>query len=211
MARSRADVVVLSHDDVDVLAEDFAGRLCALMRVFDAVGVAGSTVMHGPAIGWSGHPHLRGWIVHRVAGEAGYRVDVLHPAPSAGNIVVLDGVLIAARRSVLAAVPFDAATFDGFHLYDLDWSLRASQAGYRLGVAGELLLVHASRGAYDARWQRYAERFCAKHRTGGTPPAESSFFGATLESPDQVRRFFAMLASLGRRFAAGAEASGERR
>ena len=211
MARSRADVVVLSHDDVDVLADDFAGQLSRLMREFDAIGVAGSTLMQGPAIGWSGHPHLRGFISHRPAGEAGYRVDVLHPAPSAGNIVLLDGVLIAARRAALAAVPFDAATFDGFHLYDLDWSLRASQAGYRLGVAGELLLVHASRGAYDARWQRYAERFCAKHRTGGTPPAESSFFGATLESPDQVRRFFAMLASLRRRFAARAEASGERR
>jgi hypothetical protein len=35
--------------------------------------------------------------------------------------------------------------------------------------------------------------------------------GATLVTSDQARRFFAMLASLGRRFAARAKASGERR
>lgn len=210
VARSRADVVVLSHDDVDVLADDFAGRLVALLRDWDAVGVVGSTRMLGPAVGWSGHPHLRGWITHRVVGETGFRVDVLHPAPWAAGIAVLDGVLIAARREVLAAMPFDAEAFDGFHLYDLDWSFRASQVGYRLGVCGQLVLVHASRGAYDARWQHYADRFCTKHGTGDTPPVESSFFGATLETPDQVRRFFAMLAWLGQRFAAGAETPAER-
>ncbi len=95
-------------------------------------------------------------------------------------------------------MPFDAETFDGFHLYDIDWSYRASRAGFRLGVAGELLVVHASRGAYDAAWQGYADRFRSKHNAGRRPPEPSSFFAASPDSGDQVRTFYALLAALSR-------------
>jgi Tfp pilus assembly protein PilF len=196
VSRSVADVVLLSHDDIDVLALDFAARIFERLKDYDALGVIGSTRMDGPAVGWSGHPHLRGWITHHAPDDATWRVDVLDPRPVAGNIIVLDGVLIAARREVLTAVPFDAETFDGFHLYDIDWSYRAARAGFRLGVAGDLLLVHASRGQYGAAWQHYADRFSAKHVAVGTPPAPSSFFGATLDSPDDVRAFYALLAQV---------------
>ena len=194
--RTKAGIVLLSHDDVDVLAPDFAARLLKHLSVFDVVGVIGSTRMGGPAIGWSGHPHLRGWITHRTPHEPGWRVDVLDPRPVAGDVSILDGVLLAARRAVLAAVPFDAVNFDGFHLYDVDWSYRAARGGFRLGAAGDLLLVHASRGRYAAKWERYAERFCTKHATGTSPPAPSSFFGATLDGPEQVRAFYAWLTEL---------------
>ncbi len=196
VAASVADVVVLSHDDIDVLTDDFAARLLARLDHCDAVGVVGTTRLSGPAIGWSGHPHLRGWITHRAPGDPAWRVDLLHPARCAVDIVALDGVFIAARRDALAAVPFDAATFDGFHLYDIDWSYRAANAGFRLAVAGDLLLVHASRGQYGDAWQRYADRFCVKHGVGATPPAESSFFSATLDDAEQVRSFFAVIAQL---------------
>jgi hypothetical protein len=198
LRRSVADVIVLSHDDVDILAPDFAARLFDRLRAFDVVGVAGSTRMDGPALGWSGHPHLRGWITHRAHDDPAWRVDVLDPRPVAGGITLLDGVLLAGRREAFRAVSFDAVSFDGFHLADLDWSYRAAQAGFRLGVAADLLLVHASRGNYDATWQRYADRFCAKHATGRSAAQASSFFGATLDDPQQVRAFFALLGSLDR-------------
>ncbi|MGH8851326.1 MAG: glycosyltransferase [Casimicrobiaceae bacterium] len=196
LRRSAADVIVLSHDDVDILAPDFAARLWEHLQSFDVVGVAGSTRMDGPALGWSGHPHLRGWITHRAPGDADWRADVLDPRPVSGGMMLLDGVLLAGRREALRVAAFDAVTFDGFHLADLDWSYRAAQAGLRLGVAGDLLLVHASRGRYDATWQRYADRFCTKHATGRSPAQPSSFFGATLDGPQQVRAFFALLGSL---------------
>jgi hypothetical protein len=47
-----------------------------------------------------------------------------------------------------------------------------------------------------ARAPRDADRFCAKHSLGTTPPASSHFFGARLDGPDQVRAFFDMLRSL---------------
>jgi hypothetical protein len=71
------------------------------------------------------------------------------------------------------------------------------RAGFRLGVAGELLVVHASRGRYGAQWHRHAERFCNKHAAGGAAAAPSSFFGATLDTVAEVRAFFATLRALG--------------
>lgn len=53
VAGSLADIVILSHDDVDVLAPDFAARLSRQLRAFDAVGVVGSTRLDGPAVGWT--------------------------------------------------------------------------------------------------------------------------------------------------------------
>jgi GT2 family glycosyltransferase len=194
---SVADVILLSHDDVDVLADDFVARLLDHLRWFDALGVVGSTRAAGPTVGWSGHPHLRGWITHHAPKEAQWQVDLLDHRAVAGDITALDGVFLAARREVLKAVPFDAALFDGFHLADIDWSLRAARAGFRLGVAADLNLVHASRGNYDATWQHYADRFCAKHSLGTAPPAPSHFVGAKLDGPDQVRAFFDLLRSMG--------------
>jgi tetratricopeptide (TPR) repeat protein len=196
LRHSVADVVLLSHDDVDILTPDFAARLFESLQAFDVVGVAGSTRIDGPAIGWSGHPHLRGWITHRAPDDASWQVDVLDPRPVAGDIMLLDGVLLAGKREAFRAVPFDDVNFDGFHLADLDWSCRAARAGFKLGVAGDLLVVHASRGNYDATWQRYAERFSRKHGAGRSPPAPSSFFGTSLADPEQVRAFFGVLAEL---------------
>ncbi len=193
MRNSVADVIVLSHDDVDILADDFAARLFYRLRSFDVLGVIGSTRCDGPTVGWSGHPNLRGWITHHSPNESQWQVDLLDHRPVAGEIAVLDGVLLAAPRGVLEAVPFDANTFDGFHLGDIDWSLRASRAGFRLGVAADLGVVHASRGNYDSVWQRYADRFRSKHSLGQANPAPSFFFGAKLDSRDQVLAFFDML------------------
>jgi tetratricopeptide (TPR) repeat protein len=193
---STADIVVLSHDDVDILAADFAPRLLRALQTVDVVGVVGSTRMQGPTVGWAGHPHLRGWITHHSWGEREWQVDVLDPRPLATGAVLLDGVFLAAKRRVLNAIPFDAATFDGFHLYDVDWTYRAANAGFHLGVVADLLLVHASRGGFSDDWQRYADRFCAKYRTGSTPPAESSFFGATLDGAAQVTALLGLLRQL---------------
>jgi len=197
LARSSGDLIVLSHDDVDILSVDFAARLQYHLQRFDVIGIMGAAQMDGPAWGWSGHPNLRGWITHHAPGEQQWFVDIVDPRCVADDVVVLDGVFLAAKRLVFDAMRFDDETFDGFHLYDIDWSYRAAMAGFRLAVAGDLLLVHASRGTFDPEWQRYAERFCAKHAVGEMPAApHRQVFEAKLDNADQVRGYFARLAAM---------------
>ncbi len=194
IAAARGDVVVLSHDDIDIAAADFAARVLAHLQAHDAVGVVGATRLTGPVPVWAGHPYVRGWITHHAPGSPEWQVNVLDPRPVAGGLAVLDGVFLAGRRQAFAAVPFDAATFDGFHGYDVDWSGRAAQAGLRLAAAGDLRIVHASGGSYDETWRRYAERLCEKHAIGGIAPAPSPYYRVSLGSLAEVGAFFDGLA-----------------
>ncbi|MEO8485223.1 MAG: glycosyltransferase [Betaproteobacteria bacterium] len=164
LARARGDAIVFCHDDIDLLAPDAAHRLARHLTRHDLVGVAGTTQVTGPAVFWSGHPHIHGWMTHRLPGEDAYETSFSSLAgPVVAGMQAIDGVLMACRRELALAVPFDEATFDGFHLYDLDFSVRAHRAGWRLAVACDLGIVHASKGRFDAAWERYAARFRAKY------------------------------------------------
>jgi Tfp pilus assembly protein PilF len=197
IAASTGENVILSHDDIEILATNFASRIEAHLAAFDAIGVMGGTEMSGPAWCWSRHPHLRGWITHRSPTDEVWEVSVVDPRPVAGPVAVLDGVFVAARRAVFATVTFDELTFDGFHLYDMDWSVRTTRAGFRIGVAGDLLVVHESRGNYDKRWAVYAERFCDKYELRDLPPPPpAQLVCASLNSREEVRSFFHKLGNL---------------
>ncbi len=78
-------------------------------------------------------------------------------------------MFLAARRDAAERIGFDAATFDGRHGYDADFTFRAHLAGLRLGVALDLSIVHRSVGRDDGARQRYLGRFFRKHAPALTP------------------------------------------
>jgi tetratricopeptide (TPR) repeat protein len=162
--QGRGEVVVFAHDDVELVAPDFAARLLDRLETFDVVGVAGTSRLVGPAWVAAGPPHVHGQVGYRAAGD---RIEVVAfglAAAVRGGIQALDGCFMAARREVLAEVPFDEQSFPGWHLYDVDFSLSAWLAGFGVAVCADLLLIHQSRGRYDAQWQHAANAFVAKHR-----------------------------------------------
>jgi GT2 family glycosyltransferase len=113
-----------------------------------------------PCTDWAGAPHLHGQIIHRQPGQTDYVYLAWGLSRTViGGIEALDGVLFATRRHVWEKIRFDAATFDGFHLYDVDFSYRCFLEGFRLAVASDLLVIHESTGRYDRSWQRYNFRF----------------------------------------------------
>ncbi len=160
--RLRGDIVIFCHDDIIVLNPDFPQRLKEHLRRFDIVGVAGTRRMVDTAWFHAGNPHVFGQLVQVHAnGTAALHVHDA-PQPAIDNIQAIDGVFMAMRRSVLDKVTFDQATFDGFHHYDLDFCLSAIQAGFRIGVACDINLLHLSGGSYGPDWEKYANRFRQK-------------------------------------------------
>ena len=103
------------------------------------------------------------------------------------DIQALDGVFVAMRREVAENVGFDAVSFDGFHLYDMDFTFRAYLAGHRLAVSRDIVLFHESTGRYDGIWDRYMRRFKEKFQDrlpatwSAQDGAVGSFFAANLE------------------------------
>lgn len=172
-AAARGEIIVFAHDDVEIIAADFGHRLVRALAECDVVGVAGATRANGPAWSFAGWPFLHGLVIYPA--EPGYRVTVYsRAAPLARNMKVMDGVLLAMRREIALRVGWDAETCDGFHGYDVDFTLRASQTGLRLAVATDLGLVHRSYGSFEDDWESTARKLMARHPELNGEPGEET-------------------------------------
>ena len=130
-ARATGDLLVFSHDDIELVTPDFAPRLVAHLARHDGIGVAGTSRVTGADWGHAGQRFVHGHILHAPPKN---RAGVLlmasgFQAPVCEDIRGLDGVFIAVRRHVWETHRFDADRYDGFHLYDLDFTWRASGGG----------------------------------------------------------------------------------
>ncbi len=154
--RASGELVVFSHDDVDIVSADLVPALRHAMRSLDVVGVAGTSRVVDAYWPRAGAPHLHGWMAS--PGPDGYTVNIygVDGLVSPG-LEALDGMFFAATAEVLERVRFDETTFDGFHGYDLDFTFRAHQAGFRVGTCAAIALIHAS-------GRRLRRRLCALRR-----------------------------------------------
>jgi GT2 family glycosyltransferase len=167
IAASQAEHLVFVHDDVWIDDIFFADRIEQGLAEFDVLGIAGnrrrlpgqpSWAFATAQMQWDERSNLSGAVGHG-AGSFG-PVSRYGAAPAACEL--LDGVLLAARRSTLLqhGVRFDPR-FD-FHFYDLDFCRSARQAGLRLGT-WPISLTHQSGGAFGtAQWQLKYRDYLAK-------------------------------------------------
>ena len=184
--RAAGEIIVFSHDDVDVITPDAGKRIATHLTTFDIVGIAGTRRLIGGAWYLSGEPHDFMLVIqpHPETGRPVLLVEGGGPLVVDG-IQALDGVFFAARASVARDLRFDAVTFDHFHLYDLDFSYRAHLAGCKVAVCRDLLLVHDSHGSFDPTWDAYRLRFEAKfarHLPAGASRREPRIVNAPLDA-----------------------------
>jgi GT2 family glycosyltransferase len=173
--RARYDRLVFIHHDVVVLGNHVA--LEPLRQAIDddtagVTGVIGVRFLMPSGTWWGGNvPQQMTFGLSR--GMA------MHPEPSAemnvtwndwpgglalfGQVIVVDGVVLACHRRTFNRLGgFDALNFKGFHFYDVDFSLRAHLLGLRNSVV-PFPIRHASRGAYDEKWEACRQAFVRKH------------------------------------------------
>ena len=196
LRRSRFPTVVFSHDDVELASPRPFEAFDDALEHHDIVGPAGAALVRGPAVMWAGHPHLHGWVAYPAPDAASTATVFSLECGVLGGMQALDGMLFAARREAALKIGFDAATFDGFHFYDLDFTYRAHLAGLRLAVTTGIIAMHASVGGFDDEWRRYARRFMAKFPHLAAPKGDHHAYSARLASRPQVARFYDELRGL---------------
>ncbi len=151
------NIVVFMHDDVWIEDYYLGHRLVEALNVYDVVGIAGNRrrIPGQPSWAfvdtkgtWDERQFLSGMISH---GQVPFgNIDYYGPAPAACEL--LDGVFLAAKKSVLLehGVAFD--TRFGFHFYDIDFCRSARSKGLRLGT-WPICMTHESTGAFgSADW-----------------------------------------------------------
>jgi len=167
---SQGDIVLFSHDDIEIWTPEFIPRLKRHLETFDVIGVAGTELLVQP--GWiaAGPPHVFGQVMHGKSAGPFYLMLYGLRARVVPGIQAMDGLFLAFRRSAIAQLRWDAQTFTRFHCYDIDCTYRAYKMGLRLGVALDLPLLHMSGGAFDATWEQQAALLIQKHGIGKYMP-----------------------------------------
>jgi hypothetical protein len=182
--RSHGDIVVFSHDDILILDDAFADKIeTRLGHDFDLLGFAGATTVNDGYWWSAGAEHMRGVVSHAPPSAAQLSLHIYGVTrANAEPVQVLDGLCLIASRETVNKQRFDAETFDGFHLYDLDYSLSAHQQGLRVGVVTDVPIIHMSAGSFGNAWRNYRTRFARKHAAMlGLDPE------AALPEPDKLR------------------------
>jgi glycosyltransferase involved in cell wall biosynthesis len=182
--RSRGDRLIFCHDDIEILNADFRERLDEHLTNFDLVGVMGTDKLLAGLWHAAGPLHIFGQLCH----PDNYQPERFAVSFFAAarrvytGMKALDGLFIAARRSVTDRMRFDAETFDNWHLYDLDFSFGAHLAGFKLAVATDLHLFHASKGMTNEAWRRDFEKFGRKYagKFDGGPSYSFQFASITV-------------------------------
>jgi GT2 family glycosyltransferase len=175
IARSCGDIVIFCHDDIEILGPAFYRRLCEHLETYDVIGCAGTSCLIESAWAAAGDPFTHGVVAYpAVKGTwPSERYDLLIwggiDLLQAPEIQALDGFFIAVKRAVLERVQFDEVNFDGFHVYDTDFTFAAHLAGFRLAVCKDLLIAHQSGGNYSGEYETYSARFAEKYRGHLTP------------------------------------------
>jgi len=137
----------------------------------DLVGIVGTTKVVYGSWARAGPPYTFGQVCEPDGQDAPFRVLVCAmPAPLVHGMQAVDGLFMAANREVLERVRFDEVTFDGFHCYDIDFSFSSHLAGFRVAVAADMPVLHASAGNFDPAWETLRGTIHAKH-AASIPPS----------------------------------------
>lgn len=196
ISQSTGELLIFSHDDIEILTPDFRNRLLAHLETFDLVGVAGTSRLMDGSWNSAGQPWVHGQCLWPARSGDGFTVDIYGRATQLvrPDIQGLDGLFLATRRGVAESLRFDAKTFDAFHLYDIDFSYRAYLAGLRVGVCNDILIYHQSYGNFDDVWRRHLERFQKKFAgalSTGAPGIRELHAREPVRSKDEALILFA--------------------
>jgi len=169
--QARGDIIVLSHDDIEFLQPSmWLSKIKDHLSSYDFIGLVGTTKLIGPAWAQAGPPNTFGQVAENNLDGEPYRVLIFGaPLPVVPNIQAVDGLFMAFKNDVVKKVRFDEENFNGFHCYDVDFSFSVYKAGFRLGVATDIPVLHASQGKFEDIWRMYAQRLHDKHKADLAP------------------------------------------
>lgn len=148
------EILVFLHDDVGLPDFFWLRRISAGLKLFNLIGVAGNrrrvprqpawafTRIH-PTEGsfeWDEQRYLSGIVGH----GAGFPCAVTMYGPDEQACLLLDGVLLAARKRTFTqhGIRFDERF--RFHFYDMDLCRQFERAGLTMGTCG-VSVIHNSR------------------------------------------------------------------
>lgn len=164
------DIVVFCHADVKILDEAFEEKLEYAFKnlKIDIAGVIGSIELHETGGWWLCDPSLhRGHLIQWKTDEQSYHMTRV--IGNFQNMMVVDGLFMAVRGSLIKKIQFDTKTFVGsYDFYDYDFCAQAKSIGSDIAVL-DILIEHKSAGTgiYKESWEANKNIFINKWKQAG--------------------------------------------
>ena len=164
------DIMIFCHDDIEIREnpEEFIQKIYNLTRLPETgfIGPAGTTFL-GPECIWWDQKYWRegkhkGKVYH--ISPQGQEYETFYGEPE--DVVVLDGLFLAARSEVLRDIELKKPEFfEGeWDFYDIYYTSQAFLKGYNNRIL-DINIVHNSRGELVGResWHKNREAFIQKN------------------------------------------------
>ena len=181
--QASAPNLLFIHEDVEIRSAGWVEVLIDKLSQSSTgvIGFAGSTIRVPVPSGWDqGAPScLRASLRHIEDGELREVSFGLVEGEIFRPVITLDGLALAVRREVWSRHPFDQTLLQGFHCYDIDFSVAIAQAGYTNYVMYGVDVLHLSAGSYNAKWVE-STISCFRRKWNQIPPLSI----ATLNNSD---------------------------
>ena len=150
-APDSAELLAFVHDDVWIDDLFAAERLVQALQVYAVVGVAGNRRSSPDHVSWAfANEALEREQDAFLSGHIAHGPDPLglisHFGSAPADCELLDGVLLAVRKSALRAAKVSFDRRFAFHFHDLDFCRAARAAGLRMGT-WPITLTHRSDGS----------------------------------------------------------------
>lgn len=159
---AKFDMLCFVHEDVTFSTQDWGHLLVSKFNSINnlgLIGLAGAKYKSSINSGWyTGIDEIDCCNIKHINAKG--KVDVIYANPqkndSPQEVVVIDGVFMCCKKNVWNEFRFNQQLLDGFHFYDLDFSLRISSK-YKTIVVYDIYLNHFTEGgSFKEDWMRHS-------------------------------------------------------
>ena len=163
--QSSNDIVTLIHDDLIMETKNWGHKLKSLFnknKDYGIIGLAGSKYLPQSSMWWEIPETMYGIVNHQNEGkkwESKYSKDLKNKLE---ETVLVDGLFISFMKSRLKE-NFDERC-EGFHFYDVYFSINNFLKGVKLGVTTSIRVTHLSIGQTNQEWEKNRQKFSERYR-----------------------------------------------
>lgn len=162
---AKGDILCFIHEDIKILTNNWGKIIEEFYQAHPKAGVvgfAGSTMKTKTESSWvSRIKYIRENIIQEHNDGTSTKFYFNPNNESFSEVAVLDGLAHFCPKNVWKSNPYDELTFDGFHFYDLDFSINIAQ-NFTNYVCNIIDLIHFSEGSFDKKWNHYSQIFHSK-------------------------------------------------
>jgi len=156
---SKNDIIILCHDDLEFDTKEWGKKIIKHFHKneFGILGVAGTTEIPKSGIWWEDKRKMLGIVNHKHEGKKWESKYSKSWGDEISECCFVDGLFIAIDKTKIKK-GFDE-TVDGFHFYDVYFSVNNFLNDVRIGVIYNVRVTHLSIGQTNETWEKNRKIF----------------------------------------------------